>query len=124
MINVGDNLPDVNMPVRVDGDFVLLTIDLDLDLAHRGVTLLVIGRVDYDLIKDLVQRRYVRNFLGTQLFRFLIEHPHLVLSELHRTHVRIGSCQYMLSLTQLLVIRRRRRKDVFFVHCLLMNEWF
>ncbi len=24
MINVGDNLPDVNMPVRVDGDFVLL----------------------------------------------------------------------------------------------------
>ena len=24
MINVGDNLPDVNMPVRVDGEFVLL----------------------------------------------------------------------------------------------------
>ena len=24
MINVGDNLPDVNMPLRVDGDFVLL----------------------------------------------------------------------------------------------------
>lgn len=24
MINVGENLPDVNMPVRVDGDFVLL----------------------------------------------------------------------------------------------------
>ena len=24
MINVGDNLPDVNMPVRVDGEFVIL----------------------------------------------------------------------------------------------------
>lgn len=49
------NLDWDSLAVVLNGDFARLAVNRDPDLAHVLVVLLVIGRVDKDLVEDLVE---------------------------------------------------------------------
>lgn len=87
--------------VVVDGYGVLLGVDGDLEGIHGGISLLVVGGVDEDLVEDLVEARDVGDgalhhlaiLIDPQRLRVLLDGP----------NVGVGSEQDVLQLRLLLV---------------------
>lgn len=59
-----------------DGELVGVGVDDDLELAHARVAALVVGGVDEDLVKDLVEPRHVRDALLHDALVLGVPHVH------------------------------------------------
>lgn len=93
----GDGLPVVHDP---DASVLL---DVDLDLGHPPVSLVVIGSIHQDLIEDFIKARAVLD--ASTLYRFFVigEHPNLLVVALCGPDVGVGAQQDVLQLRLLLV---------------------
>lgn len=73
-----------------------LRINLNFDGVHFLVSLLVIGCIDENLVKNLVQARHIGDLSRDDALLFGIVHPHLLGDELDRADVRIWTQKNML----------------------------
>ena len=98
--------------VDLDGDTPTVVLDLDevllwgnchFDLLHAGVADLVVGGVDENFIKNLEQAGHNLDMFFHQTLGRLVINPLLLLVDLDRADVRVGSLQNMLQLRDLLV---------------------
>ena len=62
----------------------------NLDGVHLGVALLVVGRVDEDLVKDLVEAGHEGDLAVHDLARLGVEHPHFFGGRHDRSDVGVG----------------------------------
>ena len=62
----------------------------NLDGVHLGVALLVVGRVDEDLVKDLVEAGHEGDLAVHDLARLCVEHPHFFGGRHDRSDVGVG----------------------------------
>jgi len=69
--------------VVLHADETILAIDFDLDFIHVLVSLLVVCRIDHDLVKDLVQTRHKADLSRLHRFCLRVEDPHLGLCPFH-----------------------------------------
>ena len=61
----------------------------NLDGVHLGVALLVVGRVDEDLVKDLVEAGHEGDLAVHDLARLGVEHPHFFRGRHDRSDVGV-----------------------------------
>ena len=91
------------LAVVVHRDATRVAVNVDLELIHRRVALLVVSRVDEDLVEDLVQARNVRHLLLLHPPLLGVHAPHLVRVHLNRPHIGVGALKNVLVLGELLV---------------------
>ncbi len=70
---------------------------------HGGITLLVIGSIDNDFIKNLVESRSVRDVTTLNALRLGVENKHWLGDLLRAPNVRIGTKEDVFELSLLLV---------------------
>ena len=87
--------------IIVDANLALLTVHSDLDGVHSFIALVIVGSVDQDLVENLVQARNEADFPHFHRVLFRVEDPHLLLTTLNGSNVRIRSFYYVLQLRKL-----------------------
>ncbi len=86
-----------------DHDGVFLSVDIDLEVGHVGVAGLVVGSVDEDLVKDLVETGDVGCLAVGHLLLGLVVDPELLCMLLDTSDVGIGTLENVFELGELLV---------------------
>ena len=84
-----------------DGDGVGLGVDGDLEGVHGGVTLLVVGGIDEDLVEDLVEAGDVGD--GTLHHLVVLVHPQRLCVLLDGAYIGVGAEEDVLQLRLFLV---------------------
>lgn len=88
-------------PTVVYADFTLFTIHRDFDGIHVLVTLLVVGGVDQNFVKNLIQPRNKANFSHFHGVQLSIINPHLLFTSLNRSDVGVRPFKDVLELGEL-----------------------
>ena len=91
------------LAVVVHRDATRVAVNVDLELIHRRVALLVVSRVDEDLVEYLVQARNVRHLLLLHPPLIGVHAPHFVRVHLDRPHIGVRALKNVLVLGELLV---------------------
>ncbi|KAI6759534.1 hypothetical protein HG530_010214 [Fusarium avenaceum] len=95
------NLNRNTLSVILNADHTLRTVDVDFHVIHGRIALLVIGSVNQDLVKDLVETRDEVDSLVFHLFTLLVQDPHLLLCPFHRADVCVRSQENVIKLGEL-----------------------
>ena len=82
-------------PVVPDTNFARLAVDSNTDLVHVLIVLLVIGGVDDNFIKNLVQTRHEGNLAVLHTLHCVAIYPHLLCSTLGRPDICIRTFDNM-----------------------------
>ena len=91
------------LAVVVHRNAARFAVNVDLELIHRRVALLVVSRVDEDLVENFVQTRNVRHLLLLHPPLIGVHAPHFVRVHLDRPHIGVRALKNVLVLGELLV---------------------